>query len=99
MALRLELILESAETSVVYRGVVELSEGPSPVLVEVARDANAADGLRARAEALGVPDALRPRVESLAASIGRKAVRAAHKDGVTPPRRLRRWRTLLVTRG
>lgn len=92
MAVRLDLTLASPERPVRYGGVVETPSGDAPITVEVADDERAADGLSAVAAAPELPESLRARVEQLAASMARKAVRAALKDDLRPPRRIRRWR-------
>lgn len=92
MAVRLDLCLASLDGPVTYTGVVETPDGERPISVEVVSDESAADGLSSRAHAPELGGALRARIEQLAASMARKAVRAAKKDGLRPPRRIRRWR-------
>lgn len=94
MAVRLDLSLDSLDGPVTYAGVVETPDGERAITVEVGADERAADGLSCSASAPDLPGALRARIEQLAASMARKAVRAAHKDGLRPPRRIRRWRSV-----
>jgi hypothetical protein len=92
--LRLDLQLKSGDTPVTYEGRVEIAPEAYPLEVTVTETVDTADGLHATAEGPALPETLRERVERLAASIARKAVRAARKDGLRPPRRLRRWRSI-----
>jgi hypothetical protein len=87
-----------------YAGRVEIDSGPIAgegvagegvaITVEVATGAASADGLAATAQAGEAPAELRAELERLAAAMARAAVRGARKDGLPPPRRIRRWREL-----
>ncbi len=98
MAVRLDLQLKSADGDhlAAYEGTTTLPEGAFDLKVVVRGDDKAADGLAAEAAFRAEPPAedWQPRLLRLAASVARKAVRAARKDGMRPPRRLRRWRSM-----
>lgn len=97
VAVRMDLLLASADgadAAVHYAGEIEVEAAKCAISVVVDVDDKAADGLRCAASAPDLPDALRASIERLAASMARKAVRAARKDGLRPPRRIRRWRSV-----
>jgi hypothetical protein len=77
-----------------YRGRLELESGACAVEVEVRRSKEAPDGFAATASAPEAPARHRAELERFAAALARGAVRGALKDGLSPPRRIHRWREL-----
>jgi hypothetical protein len=97
VSLRIDLRLMGEGDPIRYAGSLEI-DGRSvalEVVVETATDSP--DGLRAAATAPDAPAELRAELERLAGAMARAAARGARKDGLPPPRRIRRWRELRGT--
>jgi hypothetical protein len=90
----MDLLLASADPPIRYAGELELGDAQYAISVVVDADEGAADGLASSASAPELPEDVRGPLERLAASMARKAVRGARKDGLRPPRRIRRWRSV-----
>lgn len=93
-AVRMDLLLASAEPPIRYAGDIAIDDAKYAISVVVDSDGGAADGLSCAASGPELPDEMRDEIERLAAAMARKAVRGAQKDGLKPPRRIRRWRSV-----
>lgn len=88
----LDRVPGEGESSFHYRGRIEGDEGGWPLEVEVTTGAETPDGLGVTALVRQAPAERAAAHEKLAAAMVRAAVRRALKEGLSPPRRIQRWR-------
>lgn len=75
-----------------YRGRIEGDGAGWSLEVEVVTGASTPDGLSVTAAVSGAPEQSVSGHQKLAAAMVRAAVRRALKEGLSPPRRIQRWR-------